>query len=181
VYRPFNQTILLPKSYEGIVIIEYGQEDGQEEKRMGSFLGMGGSRIIQTDKNGYVKTQVKYFNKHIPILDVGGPSTDLENMKIYYEDNLNNEIPKYQGPTPDYTNDLYEQRKKNNLPVAYTTHGSTERNIFVVCKVKDYYKYFYTEREIQEINKKGECYQPDWENKLRNEYINKINQQQICP
>ena len=76
----------MPKGYEGIVIIEYGKEDGQEEKRIGSFLGIGGSRIIKTDKNGYAKTQTKSHDTSTPIFNISSRNADLEDTKIHYED-----------------------------------------------------------------------------------------------
>jgi hypothetical protein len=171
VYRPFNQTVILPKNYEGVVVIDYDISDGQEENWTGTFLGMGGSRLIKADKNGYAKTKFKYDDISIPILDIEGNNyNDLGNIKIYYENNLNKEIPQYQGNDEFYTNDLYQKYKKNNFAVAYSTDLSDVRNVFVVCKDKDYYNYFYTEKEIKEINKKGDCYYGDWENILREEY-----------
>jgi hypothetical protein len=171
--RPFNQTVILPKNYEGVVVIDYDISDGQEENWTGAFLGMGGSRLIKTDKNGYAKTQFKYPDNSIPILDISSGYLNVEDMKIYYENNLNNEIPKYYGNDELYTDDLYKKHKNNNLVVAQTTVENGDRGgiRFVVCKDKDYYNYFYTEKETQEIDRKGEGYYgPDWRNKLRKEY-----------
>lgn len=49
------------------------------------------------------------------------------------------------------------------------------RNIFVICKVKDYYNYFYTEKEINDFNKKGTHYYGDWENQLITNTLTEIN------
>ncbi|MFM2375488.1 MAG: hypothetical protein RLZZ165_585, partial [Bacteroidota bacterium] len=46
VYRPFHQSVVLPRNYEGLVVIDYGQPDGQEKNWTGTFLGMGGRRLI---------------------------------------------------------------------------------------------------------------------------------------
>jgi hypothetical protein len=166
--RSFNQTIILPKNYEGVVVIDYDMSDGQEENWTGTFLGMGGSRLIKANKNGHAKTQFKYPDNSIPILDISSGYIKLEDTKIYFENNLNKEIPKYYRN--ESIDDFYGKLKKNNSFIAFTIEDKNYRVLFVVCKDKDYYNYFYTENEIKEINEKGERYYSDWENILRDEY-----------
>lgn len=166
--RPFNQTIILPKNYEGVVVIDYDISDGQEENWTETFLGMGGSRLVKIDKKGYAKTKFKYPDNSIPILDISSGYVNLEDMEIYFENNLEKEIPQYQSN--ESLDDSYEKHKKNNSFIAYILEDKNRRVLFVVCKAKDYYNYFYTEKEIKEINEKGERYYSDWENILRDEY-----------
>jgi hypothetical protein len=168
--KPFNQIILLPQGYTGVVVIDYDKKDGQEKKWMNRFLGIGGSRLIKIDTNGYAKTKFKYSDRSIPIFNIQSGNPDLEDIQIYYENNLHTEIRQYLGNDDVYTDNLYKQLKKNNSPVAYFTEANDLRNIFVVCRVKDYYHYFYTEDEIKNIQKESETYF-SFENALRKKYV----------
>ncbi|AWG25826.1 hypothetical protein [Flavobacterium kingsejongi] len=167
--KPFNQTIVLPKGYQGIITIEYDQKEGQPKKWIGESLGMGGSRLIRVDNNGRAKTQFKYEDKYIPLLGTYS-QVSLKGMKIYYESNLNAEIPQYSYNDSAGTEDFqYEKLKQKNLPIAYTTAVNKQKNIIVVCKVKQYSTYFYTENEIKKMEEQG-VFLDSWSNILRDHY-----------
>lgn len=167
--KPFNQTIVLPKGYEGIVTIEYEQKDGQPKKWIDESFGMGGSRLIKVAKNGKAKTQFKYDDKYVPLLGTYS-QVSLAGMKIYYEGNLNIEIPQYSYNGSAGTEDFqYEKLKQKNLPTAYTTAVNKQKNTIVICKVNEYSNYFYTEHEIKEMEEQG-IFLDSWSNNLREQY-----------
>ncbi len=167
--RPFNQVIVLPKGYEGIIKIEYNQKDGQPKEWIGESLGMGGSRVIKVDRNGKAKTQFAYEDKYIPLIGTHS-QVSLEGLKIYYENNLKEEIPQYTCNESAGTEDIqYEKLKHKNLPIAYTTAVNKQKNIVVVCKVNDYKNYFYTQNEIKKMEEQG-IFIDSWSNILRDHY-----------
>ena len=175
VDKPFNQTIVLPISYEGIVVIEYDRKDGQPKEWINTFLGLGGSRLIKVNKNGYAKTQFKVEDLYVPTFGSRSGFT-LKGLKVYYENDLNNELPHYFRNESAGTHDfLYEKLKKDNFPIVYTTdtRGDKSGYNFVVCADKKFYKYYYTKIEKEEYNKKQEYPNLD-EFILREDYQKKI-------
>lgn len=167
--KPFNQTIVLPKGYQGVVTIECEQKEGQPKKWIDESLGIGGSRLIKIDKNCTAKNQFKYEDKYIPLLETYS-QVFLEGMKIYYENNLNIEISQYSYNESAGTEDFqYEKLKQKNSPIAYTTAVNKQKNIIVVCKVKEYSTYFYTENEIKKMEEEG-VFLDSWSNILRKHY-----------
>lgn len=167
--RPFNQTIVVPKGYEGVVTIEYDQKDGQPKEWIGESFGIGGSRLIKVDNNGKAKTQFGYEDKYIPLIGTYS-QVSLAGLKVYYENNLKNEIPQYSYNESAGTEDFqYEKLKHKNLPIAYTTAVNKQNNKVVVCKVKDYKNYFYTQNELKKMEEQG-IFLDSWSNILREHY-----------
>ncbi len=152
---PYRQTIILPKGYEGLVVIQYDEPKGSKEYT-GGFLGIGRSWLIKADRNGWAKTQHKYSDRHIPILDASSWNNNyLEDAKIYYEGDLNTQIPvsNYSfNPTEDYRQTPENYRRtteaavSNNLkhdrPIAFLGYESILRNYFIVAKPGNYLKHF---------------------------------------
>ena len=91
VWRPYNQAIVLPKNYEGIVAVQYNKPDGQSKEWTGGFLGIGASRLIKVDSTGMAKSQFTYHNNAVPFLGAQQHSSP-KGLKIYYEDDLDNDI-----------------------------------------------------------------------------------------
>jgi heme/copper-type cytochrome/quinol oxidase subunit 2 len=147
--KPFNQIILLPQGYTGVVVIDYDKKDGQEKKWMNRFLGIGGSRLIKIDTNGYAKTKFKHFNQSIPILEIENDTDDWEGTKLYYENNLHTEIAFFTREKDYGSDDLFKKITKHNLPIAYSYQNSDEELVFIVGIGNDYYKYFYNKGSIE--------------------------------
>lgn len=153
---PYRQTIILPKGYEGLVVIQYDEPQGAPKEYTGGFLGLGRSWLIKVDRNGWAKTQHKYSDRHIPILDASSWNNNyLEDAKIYYEGDLNTQIPvsNYSfNPTEDYRQTPENYRRtteaavSNNLkhdrPIAFLGYESILRNYFIVAKPGNYLKHF---------------------------------------
>ncbi len=148
---PYRQTIVLPKGYEGLVVIQYNEPQGTPKEYTGGFLGIGRSWLIKVDRNGWAKTQHKYPNRNIPILNMytSQNSDYFSDAKIYYEDDLNTPIPTPEwgfNPTEDYTqshDEAIAYNLKHDLPIVFFDgNGQTEANDFVITKPSNYLKYF---------------------------------------
>lgn len=148
VWRPYNQAIVLPKNYEGIVAIQYNKPDGQPKEWTGGFLGIGASRLIKVDSTGMAKSQFTYHNNAVPLLGAQQHSSP-KGLKIYYEDDLDNEIIKgANGIKSTYKN-------IDGLPnIYFTGYKKYPLIIFVITKKENYHYYFMNEEErIININK----------------------------
>ncbi len=168
--KPFKQIILLPQGYTGIVVIDYDRKDGQEKKWMNSFLGIGGSRLIKIDTNGYAKTQFKHFNQSIPILEIENDTDDWEGTKLYYENNLYNEIAFFTREKDHGSDDLFKKITKHNLPIAYSYLNSDEELVFIIGIGNDYHKYFYNKGNMENDSD----YYLQFSDSLRMEYKEQI-------
>jgi len=175
--RPYRQTIIIPKNYEGVVAIKYGQKDGQKQWTSG-FLGFGASRLIKVDSTGIAKTQFVYHNNDITFLGISKPNYS-GGIKIYFENDLKFKIPIQTYPMSD-TDEMYFERKvKQNEPVGYFEDevDSPPLIIFVITKPSNYYKYFMKLGERKELLEKRQKEDPDLyyevyegENVLKKEY-----------
>lgn len=145
VWRPYNQTIILPEKYEGVVVVQYDRPDGQSKKWTGGFLGIGASRIIEVDSTGIAKTKFKFHNNAIPFLGAKQTHHNKGGLKIYYKNDLNNEIIK--GADGKYS--TYENKVKE-LPSLYFegTDFYYPLMIFVVTKSENYNNYFLSKEEM---------------------------------
>jgi len=144
VWRPYNQTIILPKNYEGIVAIQYDRPNGQKEKWTKGFLGIGASRIVEVDSTGITKTQFKFHNNAINILGLKQNYHNKGGLKIYYENDLNNEIIK--GADGKYQ--TYKNKNIKNPYIYFTGLTKYPLIIFVITKSKNYDNYFMNEEEM---------------------------------
>ncbi|MFB9057141.1 hypothetical protein ACFFU9_10345 [Mariniflexile ostreae] len=144
VWRPYNQTIILPKNYDGVVAIQYDRPDGQKEKWTGGFLGIGASRIIEVDTTGIAKTQFKFHNNAIPFLGVKQNYQNKGGLKIYYENDLNNEI--IIGADGKYQ--TYKNQNIKHPNIYFTGLTKYPLIIFVITKTKKYDNYFLNEEEM---------------------------------
>ncbi|MCF6347394.1 MAG: hypothetical protein L3J20_03740 [Flavobacteriaceae bacterium] len=142
--RPFRQTIIIPENYEGVVAIQYGQEDGQRQWT-GGFLGIGASRLIKVDTFGISFTQFKFHDNDIKLLDIYSPNSS-NGLEIYFKNDLKHTIPI--NVEDQYDKPEFEISKKENRPIAYLTAlYSPPLIIFVVTKPSNYHKYFMTLEE----------------------------------
>ena len=146
--KPFKQVIVLPKDYEGVVVIKYDQTNGQPKLWIDNFLGFGGYRLIKVNKDGFAKTQFKYEDKYVPIMGTESGVT-LEGMKIYYENDSNNEIPLFSRNNQNIEDDLLSKKIKRNLPIAFNYQNNHEKLVFVIGKGNDYNKYFFAPKKIK--------------------------------
>ncbi len=160
--RPYRQTIIIPENHEGIVAIQYGQEDGQRQWT-GGFLGLWASRLIKVDSTGTAKTQFKYHNIDLKFLDIS-ISNSSYGIEIYFENDLEHKIPikAYPISANDYLN--FEQAEKEDRPVGYFTgFDAPPLIIFVVTKQSNYHKYFMTlEEKKKEQIKNPDVYYSSW-------------------
>ncbi|CAA0210562.1 hypothetical protein [Tenacibaculum maritimum] len=144
VWRPYKQTIILPQNYEGIVAIQYDRPNGQKEKWTGGFLGIGASRIIKVDTTGIAKTQFKFHNNAIPFLGVKQNYQNKGGLKIYYKNDLDNEIIK----DADGKYQIYKNQNIEDPNIYFTGHTKYPLIIFVITKSKNYNNYFMSEEEM---------------------------------
>lgn len=143
VWRPYKQSIILPKDYEGIVAIQYERPDGQPYKWIGGFLGIGASRLIEVDSTGIVETQFKFHHNAISFLGLRQTYHNRGGLKIYYENDLNNEIVK--GADGEYR--VYKNIE--NYPNIYFTGlDYYPLIVFVITKSDNYNDYFMSEKEM---------------------------------
>jgi energy-coupling factor transporter transmembrane protein EcfT len=77
-HRPFKQKIVVPKNYEGVVVVGYGAGNIKKEQWDNGY------RLINVDNGGLAKTKFK-----IPKFISG----TLDATLIYYNNDLNNPIP----------------------------------------------------------------------------------------
>ncbi len=149
VEKPFNQTIVLPKEYEGVVVIDYDRESGQPKERINTFLGLGGSRLIKVNKKGYAKTQFKVEDIFVPTFGSHSGAT-LKGLQIFYENDLENEIPFFSRERfSDDADELFKKIIKHNLLVSFNYYYNDKHTVFVVGKGKAYNKYFVTTKPIK--------------------------------
>ncbi|SFZ83862.1 hypothetical protein [Tenacibaculum maritimum] len=146
VWRPYKQTIILPQNYEGVVAIQYDRPNGQKEKWTGGFLGIGASRIIKVDTTGIAKTQFKFHNNAIPFLGVKQNYQNKGGLKIYYKNNLRNEINK--------ASDFEWKNNINKEYVYFTGFDYYPLMIFVITKPKLYRNYFMSKDEKKNLQEK---------------------------
>ncbi|CAA0149566.1 hypothetical protein ACE1MK_15315 [Tenacibaculum maritimum] len=150
VWRPYKQSIILPKGYEGVVAIQYNKPNGLVKKWTGGFLGIGASRLIEVDSTGIAKTQFKFLNNAISFLGMKQSNQNDGGLKIYYENDLDNEIVK--GADGVY----YSYKNNNELGIYFTDFNYYPLMIFVIVKTKNYNKYFMTKDEIGNWKKNQE-------------------------
>lgn len=143
VWRPYNQTIILPEKYEGVVVVQYNRPDGQSKKWTGGFLGIGASRIIEVDSTGITKTKFKFHNNAIPFLGAKQTHHNKGGLKIYYENDLNNEIVK--GADGKYS--TYESNKGLGVYFSEFRYRYDPIIIFTVANRKHYNYFFMTKKE----------------------------------
>ncbi|MCG8776353.1 hypothetical protein [Tenacibaculum finnmarkense] len=146
VWRPYKQTIILPKNYEGVVAIQYDRPNGQKEKWTGGFLGIGTSRVIEVDNTGIAKTQFKFHNNAIPFLGAKQNYQNKGGLKIYYENDLNNEIIK----DADGKYATYESNKGICVFFSESRHQYDPIIIFTVAN-KKHYNYFFMNKKEKDI------------------------------
>ncbi len=147
VWRPYRQSVILPVNYEGVVAIQYNKPNGQEKNWTGGFLGIGASRLIKVDTTGISKTQFKFLNNAIPFLGMKQSHLNDGGLKIYYENDLDNEIIK--GADGIY--DTY--RNNSELGIYFTGFNYYPLMIFIITKPENYYKYFMSKNEKDIIQK----------------------------
>ncbi|MEM6814201.1 MAG: hypothetical protein AAF600_07360 [Bacteroidota bacterium] len=174
VWRPYKQTIVIPKDYEGVVAIQYNKPDGQEKRWIGGFLGIGASRLIKVDTTGIAKTQFGFHHNAIPFLGAKQTYYNRGGLKIYYENDFKNEIIKGANGK-SYT---YEDKDENKPNIYFTGFRKYPLVIFVVTKSENYLNYFMTkeEKKIEQRaydNNPYENYPPD-EHELNKRYSNKF-------
>ncbi|MDE1206854.1 hypothetical protein [Tenacibaculum larymnensis] len=142
VWRPYNQAIILPKNYEGIVAVQYNIPDGQAKEWTGGFLGIGASRLIKVDSTGMAKSQFTYHNNAIPFLGAQQHSSP-KGLKIYYEDDLDNEIKEasfFKWENKQDSVYIYKEGVDFYYPLL----------LFTVTTPNKYYDYYLTEEEMIE-------------------------------
>ncbi|WP_417785151.1 hypothetical protein [Tenacibaculum sp.] len=150
VWRPYKQAIVLPKNYEGIVAVQYNKPDGQPKEWTGGFLGIGASRLIKVDSTGMAKSQFTYHNNAVPFLGAQQHSSP-KGLKIYYEDDLDNEIIK----DANGVSFTYENKDKNKPSIYFIEYRFTYKPtvIFVITKKENYHYYFMNEKEKEKWRK----------------------------
>lgn len=143
VWRPYNQSIIVPKNYDGVIAIQYNKPDGQPKKWIGGFLGIGASRLIEVDSTGIAKTQFKFHNNAIPFLGLRQTYHNRGGLKIYYKNDLDNEIIK--GADGKYA--TYE--KNNGLGIFFSEcrYQYSPIIVFTVTNKKKYNYFFMNEKE----------------------------------
>ena len=145
VWRPYHQAIVLPKGYEGIVVVKYNEPDGQIEKWTSGFLGIGSSHLIEVDTTGIAKTKFKYHYNAIPLLGARQTNRNRGGLKIYYKDNLWNEIIDGANGKNCYT---YKNKSKNKPNIYFISHYNHYPLIaFVITNSENYSKYLLNEKE----------------------------------
>ncbi|MET4080469.1 hypothetical protein ABIB40_000409 [Pedobacter sp. UYP30] len=172
--RLYRQSIILPAGYEGVVAVQYDRQEGQKRKWIGGFLSIGASRVIKIDSSGIAKTRFKFLHNAIPFLDVEQHVQNDGGLKIYYENDLNNEI--LAGANGVYN--TYKSKTKGQPNIYFTGYNQYPLIIFVVAKPEHYYKYFMTEIQKDSLEQvyKSDPYNnyPSDENQLSRQY-NKFN------
>lgn len=180
VDKPFNQTIVLPISYEGIVVIEYDRKDGQPKEWINTFLGLGGSRLIKVNKNGYAKTQFKVEDLYVPTFGSHSGAT-LKGLQIFYENDLENEIPFFSRERfSDNADELFKKIIKHNLPVSFNYYYNDKHTVFVVGKGKAYNKYFVTTKPIKttfEYSFEADSLKMEYQKQIENLEIENLEKQ----
>lgn len=137
----------MPEGYEGVVAIQYNMPDGQPEKWTGGFLGIGTSRYIEIDSKGIAKTQFKFHHNAIPLLGLGQHYYNRGGLKIYYKDDLENEISEAS---------FFEWQNKADNPYIYKEGPDFYYPIllFTITTPNKYYQYYLTEEEMIESYRK---------------------------
>ena len=146
ISRPYRQAVVLPAGYEGVVAVQYDKPNGQEEKWIGGFLGIGASRLIEVDSTGIAETQFKFLKNAVRHLGIRQTESNDGGLKIYYENELDDEIVK--GADGIYYD--YENTIENQPSIYFTGFKGYPLIIFVVTKSENYYNYFMTEKEIDD-------------------------------
>ena len=145
VWRPYRQTIILPNSYKGIVAIKYDEIKAQNEIWTNTFFGLCGSRLIKVDTSGVARTSFKFHNNSIPILGIKQLNYNRGGLKIYHENNLDDEI--VEGF--DGTWFVGASAKEGGKQIYSTNYSYYPLMIFVVAPPENYFDYFMTEKEIE--------------------------------
>lgn len=145
VSRPYKQTIVIPKNYEGVVAIQYNEPNGQEKKWIGGFLGIRSSRLIEVDSTGTTKTQFKFHHNAIPFLGLRQTYHNRGGLKIYYANDLENEV--VVGANGE--NITYENMKDDLANIYFVDYNFIHKPhiVFVVTNKKRYSHYFMTMQE----------------------------------
>ncbi len=146
VHRPYKQTIVLPQGYEGVVAVQYDKPNGQPKQWIGGFLGFGASRFIKVDSTGVAETQFTFHNNAIALVGAKQDHYNEGGLKIYYENDLLNEI--VPGADGSYR-DTYENPTKGEPDIYFTGFSQYPLFIFVVTQPENYHHYFMTEKEIE--------------------------------
>ncbi|MGB0879531.1 MAG: hypothetical protein ACPGTO_03090 [Polaribacter sp.] len=149
VWRPYKQVVVIPENYEGVIVICYNKKDGQAKEWTGGFLGINASRLIEVDTTGIAKTQFNFHNNAIPFIGAKQTYSNRGGLKIYYKNDLENEINfgRYYGEGMDKY--LVNKSELNNLPnIYFTGYNYYPLIIFVVTKPKNYHHYFMSKEEM---------------------------------
>src|SRR5690625_537647 len=149
--RPYRQNIILPEDYEGVVAVQYNQENGQDKKWAGGFWGIGGHRIIDVDSTGMAKTQFKFMNNTIPFFGINHNDFNVKGLKIVYESNLEKEIVKNAN---GYSDNTYINTDPTKPSIYFTAYNRYPLIIFVITKESNYLKYFKNKLELTEMEEK---------------------------
>ena len=149
--RPYKQHVILPANYEGVVAIQYNRPDGQEKIWTNGFLGFGASRLIKVYTTGIAKTKFKFHNTAIPLLGMEQYDYNDGGLKIYYENDLDNEI--VEGADGS-TYSTYKNKGKDKPNIYFTTFKKYPLIIFAISKSENYYKYFMSAEEKDILQKK---------------------------
>ncbi|WP_158977558.1 hypothetical protein [Cellulophaga sp. L1A9] len=145
VWRPYRQTIILPNTYQGIVAVKYNEANGQDEIWTSSFFGLCGSRLIKVDTSGIARTSSTFHNNSVPLLGFRQMNHNRGGLKIYYENNVDDEI--VEGF--DGTWSVDDNEEENKIQIYLTGYNYYPLMIFVVVQPEDYFDYFMTEKEIE--------------------------------
>lgn len=176
ISKPYKQKIILPSDYEGIVVIEYNQENGSAKEWSKNSLGFNSYRIIRVDTTGIGRTQFKFYNK-IPLLALKMkqyPEIKPINTLIAFENNPKKDILR----NSEFIPPLSFIAKETESPSIYVVPGigsSNEVIAFVVTDSKNYYRFF-EDQPYRNHNKKGDQKKS---NKLKKKYLDKLKHKGI--
>ncbi len=152
IQREYHQTLVVPKGYQGVVIVEYGQQDGQEKKWDWGFLGIGASREIKIDTMGHAKTQFDMTSiGHIPFFGSYNRATNT-GMRILSEDGQQYPIDKLQTTSFEDLKKISENIN-TNTPILYLSEYCVPPLIVgILAKPSDYSTYFMSDKEIAKVH-----------------------------
>ncbi|WP_152537338.1 hypothetical protein [Aquimarina pacifica] len=152
IQRDYNQTLIIPEAYEGVIIVEYGQKDGQSKKWNWGFLGIGASREITIGTKGYAKTQFSMnTTEHFPLLGSSNRATNT-GMTILSENGKEFPIDNLQTTSFDDLKKISENIN-TNTPILYLSEYSMPPLVVgILTKPSEYSKYFLSDKEITDIH-----------------------------
>ncbi|MFV0305620.1 MAG: hypothetical protein ACK5IC_09100 [Moheibacter sp.] len=163
----YKQKIVVPKDYEGLVVIFYDQPNGQEKKWMDGFLGIGQSWLIEVDSTGVAKTKHKYPKREIPFLHASDNPDYFENVKVYFKNDLKESLPKREKLNENIESQQHLKLKQNQIPTAFYIPASqnVDETFFVVTNINDFDKYFNTDEDFP-LLRQAKSLKLDYQNKL---------------